>query len=429
MSETGEKPSNEESKTSSKREINRRKFLQAAALGIGSLILKSGQRSSETQATTKPSHEDRDEPGQPILESETRERFIELGIENFWTFYNTVIQTTEKFGTPTEGYYFNNIFSVCNKVANGEINSKDNPDLSVLSEGWGDAKERAVEAAQEHIKSLDIIVYQDASDDPESVRRQQLALFAQKFAPLVLALPPELHLVYFHTPQLLPDKMLTYSFAKFDPPAAWSRFYHETTHSVDTQYERVKPYVTAEDYLEYITSYFTTTDKLLTSWLDNSNPEQVVSFWNGPSTQWGDESTRNKDQISLLERAETTLLGQQSSEINNIYRFRQAVWSAGRKLQVIHNKEAANQTLTEEERNLKNNSDIQQLMGAAIRETFHLLVNPQPEAFWSEPKYTSTAVTEAQKETNDLRVRTFATFTLNKEEDTMTQVKRELGID
>ena len=361
-----------------------------------------------------------------------RERFAEVGMLDFWDFYKTVQDTEYKYGSRAHGDFFNVIYNLCDRVAQGAIET-DDPELLQVRDGWGEQKEHAVEAAKNHIKTISIEHDKESGDNPEDFRNNQLLKFAESFAPMAHALPKKLYLYKFGVGGTTPDSISTKSFADFEPWLAWMEFFHENTHATDIYFDRVKPYIPRQEYLTYLTKYYEVADRVLTKALSFNTPEEHYKFLLGtPYIPFGSllALPDMKQKMGLIfDRLEPIMFNKVSNKnlVGDSIRYGNLVWAVGRELQTIHEKQSRKESLTPAEEQLLGNSDVTTLMSMALQEVLHVLVDSREEYSPSGDRYQNPEIFKAQKEMNDLRIRTFATFPLDQEKDPMKQMKEQLG--
>lgn len=361
---------------------------------------------------------------------ELREQFNKLEMSDFYDFYQRVHDTEQKYQSRGNGDFFSSIYNICQQVADGSIESQ-NTELLRVRDGWGEQENNAEEAALKHIANISVIPIEGANDDPEQLKNNQLELFAKSFSPMALALPKKLYIFYFGAGQTTNDYIATKSFSKFEPWVAWLEFFHEATHATDIYFDRVKPFVQRKQYLEYITKYYETADKVLLEAFATESPDEHQVFWK--DTQFGallalpDISQKINP---VFARLESTFYSNSFDTEGNSLRYKKLVWEVGRHLQTIQQKQQRNEPLTPTEEHLLNNEDVNTLMSMALQETLHVLVDSRSEFYTPEPGETRTLpskeVMAAQKELNDLRIRTFATFPLEEGRDPMEQMKEHL---
>ena len=173
-------------------------------------------------------------------------------------------------------------------------------------------------------------------------------------------------------------------------------------------------------------------DNVLSAAFATESPDQHRDFWE--HTQFGallalpDISQKMNP---VFARLESTFYGNSFDTEGNHLRYTKLVWEVGRHLQTIQQKQQRNEPLTHIEGQLLNNEDVNTLMTMALQEVLHVLVDSRSEFYTPAPGETRTlpskAVIDAQKELNDLRIRTFATFPLEEGRDSMVQMKERLG--
>lgn len=355
-----------------------------------------------------------------------RERFSELGMSDFWDFYKRVHDTEQKYQSRGNGDFFRSIYNLCKQVADGNIDAQ-HSELHLGRDGWGDQEKTAVDSALRHISTISVMPVDEANGNPEQLKKNQLKLFAESFAPMALALPQQLYLFKFGAGQTTRDYLATKSFAYFEPWVAWLEFFHETTHATDIYFERVKPFVQRERYLEYLTKYYEAADNVLSAAFSTESPDQHRDFWK--DTQFGallalpDISQKMNP---VFARLESTFYGNSFDTEGNSLRYTKLVWEVGRHLQTIQQKQLRNEPLTYIEGQLLNNEDVSTLMTMVLQETLHVLVDSREEFYPPSDKteHPAKVITDAQKVLNDLRIRTFATFPLEEGKDPMVQMKK-----
>jgi len=405
--------------------ISRRDFLKLAGLTGAALLL--GRCKLPIPSTSEVPLS----PGEAVPTPDLRERFSKLGMSDFYDFYERVYDTEQKYRSRGNGDFFSSIYNLCRQVADGTIEPQ-NTELLQVRDGWGEQEKNAEEAALNHIANISVVPVDGAKDDPEQLKNTQLKLFAKSFSPMALALPKELHIFYFGAGQTTKDYIATKSFSQFEPWVAWLEFFHETTHATDIYFDRIKPFVQRKQYLEYITKYYEAADKVLSAAFATKSPDQHRDFWK--DTQFGALLALpdiNQKMNPVFARLESTFYGNSFDTEANRLRYTKLVWEVGRHLQTIQQKQQRNEPLTPTEEQLLNNEDVNTLMTMALQETLHVLVDSRSEFYTPSPGETRTlpskAVIDAQKELNDLRIRTFATFPLEEGRDPMAQMKERLN--
>lgn len=403
--------------------ISRRDFLKLMGFTGAAILLNGCKPSFPSISETLP-------PAKEVAPTlDIQERFRELDMSDFWDFYKLVHDTEQKYHAKGNGDFFHSIFSLCKQVAAGSVNAQ-NLELHQVRDGWGDKEKTAVDSALTRISTISVEPSNDANDNPEQFRKTQLKLFAESFAPMTLALPDKLYLFVFGAGQTTKDYLATKSFSYFESWVAWLEFFHETTHATDIYYERVKPFVKRKQYLEYLTRYYETSDRILSAAFTTKSPEQHRDFWK--YTQFGallalPETSQKMD--PLFARLESIFYGNTSDSEGNLFRYTKLIWEVGHRLREIQEKRQQNKPLTALEEQLSKNEDVSTLMSMALQETLHILVDSREEFYppSDETVHSAKIITEAQKELNDLRIRTFATFPLEEGKDPMAQLKERLN--
>lgn len=423
-------PQQENTETKQKKAslISRRKFLRSALIGGTGLLLSS---SRGLRQPSLPRHSPPMPEFEGVFSEETsasneteklnpQEQFERLGMAEFWPFYEQVSNVCEKFGATKDSYYFNRVFTVCDKVATGQITDEHDKQLQEIRDGWLEGRGQLQADAKAHIASLNI-ANNDTSGDPEIMRTTYLPRLATTFGPMVMAMPPNLYLTF--TGATTGENLIaTVSFAQYGEEEAWSQLYHELTHAADVWSERVQPYVDHRAFLEYATEYFIQAEQLLEEFYSSKSVEAARGYWNvGSIRAWGIEAAEVP--IESLELLENNLFSQTFESEAFDYRVQRVVWTLH---QDKKRGEQSSQTLPPD---LSTHAEI--LQTAVLRATLHYLVNAPEYAFFkvqqagmydSSPEHARIAVHEK-------RMRTFASFPLNASKDLELQVREQLIID
>lgn len=427
--------------------ITRRNFLRAVFLGTTAIALKGSLdlldfTPTPPQATPEPVSEPTPTPTpnltaeptpEPIPTDEVdpalqEERFEKLGMREFWSFYTTVTEVNTRLGARNEANFFHRIFITCQKIAEGSITNPDDPEVVRLRDGWGEKKDTVVNDALEYIQTMKV-QYDGSGDDPKKFRTEHLPTFAKTFAPMALALPHQIWITSVGT-QVTADYLATVTFEDdWGVEEAWSRFFHEVVHATDVWSDRIQPYVSKEDYLEYAATYFKLTQDLILDWLDAPDLETARHFWDGFIRSWGGGNYDNEQNKPIIANLEKVLFNQEFPDESTLYRFIRVLWTAGKSVQNIQAKQQNNEPLTNEEKNLQESADFKLLMTVAIQETTHFLVTPPEGLFFSETSVDESPGNKARTAMNLVRVETFGTFKPNPDQDIGLQIRAQLGIE
>lgn len=393
--------------------MNRREFIFAGAKSIGSLFAISSLLGASTplnQQTTGVEQNQKAE-AQPVPQESLTENdhFHILHMEDFWNFYRSVNYVENKYGSNAHGDFVYGIYRICERIAHGEI-SEDNEELRGVRDGWGISSKLSISEAIKHVNKIYIL----ATDDQLPIIREKLILFANNFPAMALTLPPNLYIVELQAPASSRDFIATKAYNEDYPYNFWFNFFHETTHSTDIYFERIKPFIYKENYLHYLTRYYELADEIFEQAISSQRIDDHNDFWT--STEFG--ARLSLPEIASKMNATFTRLEQIhfektfESEGNSI-RYNRLVWQIGQKTK-------RGEQLSEDET---------LIMTMALQDILHTLVDSRIEFIdeGNSNQNLNQVIIRAQKDLNDLRIRTFASFPIDPELDPMQQMKSRLN--
>lgn len=321
-----------------------------------------------------------EEPVSNLTREEAFQRLYESGLGDYCKLYSRLNDFRNKY---IYTFYAKILDILDNEAAGKSLPEGIEPEnIRKLNDGWDSFGSSDIDIAVEHLNSLTIDT-ERTGENPNKVKNF-FRVMANVFPPFVYVLPPTVVMVPTNGGNSSDPLRMEIASSKDYEAFVWVSL-HEPMHPIYNNWEIVKPFVSKQNFLNYLCATMDFTDNILSSWCNVASENEAMHFvkndslirypLNPPERKDPEREKKMATDIKRLEEMEQSFLPNPAIpsgfEKNYEYRFSRMAWHFMRRFFDIRMRSASQTYLSTEDCKFLEDPNFVNVLTITLGQTFH----------------------------------------------------------